>query len=1097
MAGNIKGITIEIGGNTSQLQQALSDVSKKGKDLQTELRDINKLLKLDPSNTALLAQKQKVLAEVVENTKKKLETLKTAQEQAKQQLNNGEIGEEQYRALERQVVETEQSLDRLEGQAREVDAALDAAGNAGQEAANDIRQVGDASSEAGSRAQGMSATSAASFATMTAAVSAVIQKVIELCEKLKDAALSAAVWADDMNTLSAQTHVSTEALQKFAYASDLIDVSVDTFAGSMGKLTKNMDKAAGGTKAQKEAFEALGVSVTDSNGELRNAEDVFYEVIDALGQMENETEADALANAVFGRSFQDLNPLVSAGTDKLKELGDEAMRTGYVMSQDALDASNSLQDSLDRLKNMTEMSKRSFSQGLAPALDKVVQKMNKGLASPKVQASLKKLGEAIGEIVEAFAEFVGFLVDNGEIVLTVITSIAAGFAAWKITTILQAAIPAIASFVTSFVTGAKSVVLGIESINKASLGSIIGAIAALVVAIIQVTDHFLGASDAAKDFKDDAESINDTAQGLADEFTKTSETLSINADKARTLATEISDLDAKINSGSLSTAELAAAQSLLKAKTIEYNTAVGEEVLKINEATGAIEGGTEALADNTEALIENAKKAAEIEALKKAFEAQTEAQAQTAAGLLQIKSHYDELSDSQKELIDDMERNGVTSEKLTDLWWASYDATYQVNNEIRTFVEGMEDSMAAEEAAGAQIEVYTAQMEENAVATAQGTEATQEQTAAVEDLTAAEALRLLRAQENGDQLSELQQQQLEAYRANNEEQYVAMEELVAKEQEFAAARLEVIRNTNEAIELEYDLSLEQRLENQNKNIELWDNYEKNLATLRLQAAAIQNEEDRAAMESYIEVLSDGTAESMAIAQQGADAFVDTSSNAGRDAFMGLARNYYSTLDKEKPKMVTESNKTGKDVVDATAKGVKDNTALKGAATEQITGAAQAMNSSVESAGFNSTGIRMVDKIISGINGAKGALMGAVGNIVSQVNSMLHFTPTVSVNGKGSTGKTRGFATGGVVYNREIVQVAESGAEAIIPLNRMGDIVNGILSRARGADSGIGNGTVYVQPQITINAQRLTQAELDRCAEYTSRAFSRVLGGKMR
>ena len=106
-AKGIKGITVEIGGNTAPLQKALSDVNKKSSDLKQELRDVERLLKLDPSNTTLLAQKQELLAKSVANTGDKLEQLKSVQEQVKQQFAAGEIDEGQYRDFQRELAKAE------------------------------------------------------------------------------------------------------------------------------------------------------------------------------------------------------------------------------------------------------------------------------------------------------------------------------------------------------------------------------------------------------------------------------------------------------------------------------------------------------------------------------------------------------------------------------------------------------------------------------------------------------------------------------------------------------------------------------------------------------------------------------------------------------------------------------------------------------------------------------------------------------------------------------------------------------------------------------------------------------------------------------
>lgn len=109
-ANRIKGITVEIGGDTTKLQTALQGVNKEIKSTQSQLKDVEKLLKLDPGNTELLAQKEKLLSDAVKETKEKLEALKTAAEQANTALANGDISKEQYDALQREIIETEAEL---------------------------------------------------------------------------------------------------------------------------------------------------------------------------------------------------------------------------------------------------------------------------------------------------------------------------------------------------------------------------------------------------------------------------------------------------------------------------------------------------------------------------------------------------------------------------------------------------------------------------------------------------------------------------------------------------------------------------------------------------------------------------------------------------------------------------------------------------------------------------------------------------------------------------------------------------------------------------------------------------------------------------
>ena len=117
VANRIKGITVEIGGDTTKLQNALKGVNSSIKTTQAELKDVEKLLKLDPGNTELLAQKHRLLGDAVKETKEKLATLKTAAEQANEALAKGEISQSQYDALQREIIETEQQLKALEKQA--------------------------------------------------------------------------------------------------------------------------------------------------------------------------------------------------------------------------------------------------------------------------------------------------------------------------------------------------------------------------------------------------------------------------------------------------------------------------------------------------------------------------------------------------------------------------------------------------------------------------------------------------------------------------------------------------------------------------------------------------------------------------------------------------------------------------------------------------------------------------------------------------------------------------------------------------------------------------------------------------------------------
>ena len=353
MAGNnVKGITIEIGGDTTGLDKALKNVNQEAKATQNELKEINKALKLDPGNVELLKQKQRALADAVANSAEKLELLKDAQKQAAEQLAKGEIGQAQYDALTREIMKTEAELKKATAAADEFSVGMEKAKAA-------VSKVGSAASDVAKKTKKLSAAAGG------------------LLTALGAAAYKSAEMADDLNTLSKQTGISTESLQKMSYAADLVDVSVDTISGSMAKLKKNMASESEATAA---AFASIGVATRDANGELRNSEEVFYEVLQGLSSIQNETERDVLAMQLFGKSADELAGIIDDGGAALKALGEEAEQLGIIMDQQTLDSLNAVNDQIDQLKAQAtgEIAKAGAQalEALTPVLETVIGKLS-------------------------------------------------------------------------------------------------------------------------------------------------------------------------------------------------------------------------------------------------------------------------------------------------------------------------------------------------------------------------------------------------------------------------------------------------------------------------------------------------------------------------------------------------------------------------------------------------------------------------------------------------------------------------------------------------------------------------------------------------
>lgn len=342
MAGRIKGITIEIDGNTTQLQKSLKDVDQSLRDTQKSLKDVDKLLKLDPSNTELLRQKQDLLAKAINDTKSRLDKLKEAQRQM--DANGIDKNSEQYQALQREIIACEQAL---EGYQKQVNALNPS-----------IQSFGVKMGELSEKTRGMS-TAAAGLGTAMLGM-----------------AYKAGTTADDLLTLSRNTGISIEELQKMQYASNLVDVSMDQMTGSLTKMVKQM--ASGN-----DAFATLGVSITDADGNMRDATDVWYESLAALSQVENGTLRDQLAMELFGKSAMELSGIVDDGGAALAEYGQEAEDMGLILSEDSVSAAGEFNDALDKLKATAQQSffeaGAALAESLLPMLETLVQKVSEVL----------------------------------------------------------------------------------------------------------------------------------------------------------------------------------------------------------------------------------------------------------------------------------------------------------------------------------------------------------------------------------------------------------------------------------------------------------------------------------------------------------------------------------------------------------------------------------------------------------------------------------------------------------------------------------------------------------------------------------------------
>ena len=440
----------------SEMQKKLQDLQKSLKDNQTEQKALSKEVKDAEKEIKQIEKTIAKTGETTEEQRKRLEQLKATIEADREHVEKLKLQEAQLRS------EMEETNRKIEAE---------------RKALTDLKtSMSDAKSAAGELTKEVAAMGAAASAA-----------VAGLFAFTKDAA----AWADTMNTMRDVTVISTADLQKFAYATELIDVSIDTLTGSLVKLTRNMSTAAeSSTSSAAQAFQQLGVAVTDAAGELHDRQEVFYEVIDALGQVANETQRDALAMDIFGKSAQQLNPLIKGGAEALKEIGAEAEKAGLILSQNTLNSLHAFNDKVDELKAKGTAIKELAAAEMIPALEGLVEvgddlltEIQQMVKSGELKSIAKELGVAIKSGAEALKNIITFVWKYKEAIGAAVAGMVAFKAAMSITSLINSLIIGFKALkvVTDSETTSMAAMNAVMSANP--IGLVISAAAALAAGL--------------------------------------------------------------------------------------------------------------------------------------------------------------------------------------------------------------------------------------------------------------------------------------------------------------------------------------------------------------------------------------------------------------------------------------------------------------------------------------------------------------------------------------------------------------------------------------------------------------------------------------
>lgn len=437
-----------------EYRAALAQINAGLKNLGAEMRATEQDFADNADSVEALTAKGDVLARQMQTQQEKVDTLREVLQRA------GETyGEADKRTIDwsTSLIDAETKLKQMQAALEENNAELDKAGASGskfQQAMDKVKDSVAKAKEEGTGAKGVFANLKESFADgkgeavglgdaiggaadklgiqlpegaskalnslnginagTAAAVggfAAMVAAGVKVEKQLMDITKESAEYAKEVKTLASVTGQSVEEVQEWQYASDMLGVTYDRVKDSLKEITNKMQEAQNGSEDTAKAFETLGVKLEDTDGNLRSADAVFYDVIDSLGNMSNQAQRDALAMDLMSESAQELNPLIEVGSDGLKQYTDEAHELGYVLDNEAIKALNETDTAQQKLLKTQEAVTKQISAEYAPYMTEAlgdtadfIQKIGKAFVESGVVDKFGSILSSATQILEPLGD---------------------------------------------------------------------------------------------------------------------------------------------------------------------------------------------------------------------------------------------------------------------------------------------------------------------------------------------------------------------------------------------------------------------------------------------------------------------------------------------------------------------------------------------------------------------------------------------------------------------------------------------------------------------------------------------------------------------
>ena len=503
----IKGLTVTINGDTRPLSEALKASETDARSASRELAAVNKALKLDPGNTVLLTQKQKLLADQAEATRKKLDTLRLAEEEASGALTDGESSEA-LRSIQREIAATESKLRSIEREADKTGTALEKGGKDGakgqKEAKKAVQDVGKASAESSDKVQSFGDVLKGSLAAH--AIMGGMRAIVNGIKSIGSTAMDQLDYLGELDDNAQKVQMSAEALQEWQYVARQNGMEHETLIKALEKQQKAFAGAANGSQSLVEAYAMVGLDVSN----FVRSEDMLTALIDKLADCTDETQRNYVASTIFGKSYAELAPILMQGSEGVAALRQEARDLGAVISSETVAAGADAGDCFERLNTVWDATKSKVLAGMLPSLVEVSDTLRGGLSSKTAQAQLQKFGQTLGQLTSKAMELAAkalpkvcsmleYAAQNGKALLATVVS----------------GIVAIKGF--AIVNSIKRTVTAVKGLNAVIASNPIGLAVTAIAGLVSVLALLSTATgDAARQQEELSKAYRDAAQSAAD-----------------------------------------------------------------------------------------------------------------------------------------------------------------------------------------------------------------------------------------------------------------------------------------------------------------------------------------------------------------------------------------------------------------------------------------------------------------------------------------------------------------------------------------------------------------------------------------------------